>query len=534
MRCAPCMYVSAVPGDEPDGDQAEVEQLASFVQGNWLFPKLQALTDANKAIGAIVKSLVPKVPTMSKKAVAGGFRRGAITTLVGQMPIEFAATVTGHDLTQVSALYEYVAANLSLGIPGSTVLAGWEPVPFGQLGTGPKPASLVALCSVGVTAESLAHVIDDVFSLQEGFSPPMAMAGGPLRPFIECAFATMVMYYQERCIASEMREVNNRLLDSCARLLGMLPSVANTTLSSWGSIIKAAFVKDNVRSRHECPEVSALQEQVAVLGQTVAHVGALVKSMHQELMLLRAALSAGLTVSPAATAVGTTATTGATTATISSEGVNSPPMGSVAAAAAAATAVELASAALLASAERNKAWGSLQAAGSRDCAPKTLAGVPLTEFYLQAKLTSFEKAANQLKSADRLRAKLAVEWMDAMATDEEMRQLVTKDTASGVRSRVVHVLEMLLRDYLLSLFNKLNTEPGKVDPKPMLVGTIETKIKQLKTQSGNNLEICSCSKDLFSQWRASKDVGSPPSSSPGKRARSTVTDGAGGGGKRRG
>jgi len=57
---------------------------------------------------------------------------GVVEALVLRVPDIFAAVKTGHDVTSVSAMYDYMGARLVLTIPGAVVLAGWPALPWGQ------------------------------------------------------------------------------------------------------------------------------------------------------------------------------------------------------------------------------------------------------------------------------------------------------------------------------------------------------------------------------------------------------------------
>jgi hypothetical protein len=63
------------------------------------------------------------------------------------------------------------------------VLAGWPAFPWGQLGEGPKPASLSPLLDVGIDKAELDHLIDRMFNL-DSCSPPMLLVGGSNRPMV--------------------------------------------------------------------------------------------------------------------------------------------------------------------------------------------------------------------------------------------------------------------------------------------------------------------------------------------------------------
>ena len=56
--------------------------------------------------------------------------------LVAAMDPVLATNTTGHDLTPASAMFEYVDHTRAGCMPGSVVLGGWRPIPYGQLGMG--------------------------------------------------------------------------------------------------------------------------------------------------------------------------------------------------------------------------------------------------------------------------------------------------------------------------------------------------------------------------------------------------------------
>jgi hypothetical protein len=59
------------------------------------------------------------------QSTAAGIRPGASDTLAMHVPAELAVHTTGHDLTNLSALWEYLGARVTLCMPGALVLAGW-------------------------------------------------------------------------------------------------------------------------------------------------------------------------------------------------------------------------------------------------------------------------------------------------------------------------------------------------------------------------------------------------------------------------
>ena len=78
-------------------------------------------------------------------------------------------------------------------------LAGWPAFEWGRLGPGPKPAVLDPLIMAGVSTAALEELIDALFQLSPAVSHPRLLAPyGGLRPFVRSAFASQVMYFEER------------------------------------------------------------------------------------------------------------------------------------------------------------------------------------------------------------------------------------------------------------------------------------------------------------------------------------------------
>ena len=92
---------------------------------------------------------------------------GLVELLCAVMPEFFVALRTGHELTSLSALYEYLGASVVLTLPAGLVLAGWTPMPWGQTGYGSTPATLECLIKCGVGMEDLDRVINKLFHLSE-------------------------------------------------------------------------------------------------------------------------------------------------------------------------------------------------------------------------------------------------------------------------------------------------------------------------------------------------------------------------------
>jgi hypothetical protein len=165
----------------------------------------QDITGASTKISNYIKAVQPRerggaaayekvaIDTLPPQPTAAGFRHGVVDTLCLSIPAELAIHNTGHDGEKLSALWNYLDPRVALCIPGSVVLAGWQPFVYGQIGKGPVHPSLVALISMGISLVRLDKYIDLLFSLHDA-SPPMLHIGCPLRPLLHVTFATMIMY----------------------------------------------------------------------------------------------------------------------------------------------------------------------------------------------------------------------------------------------------------------------------------------------------------------------------------------------------
>ena len=74
------------------------------------------------------------VPSLPPEPTAAGLRPGAVDTLACSVPAELAIHNTGHDMTGMSAFFEYLNSRVSLTIPGLVALIGWHPFRYGQIG----------------------------------------------------------------------------------------------------------------------------------------------------------------------------------------------------------------------------------------------------------------------------------------------------------------------------------------------------------------------------------------------------------------
>ena len=163
------------------------------------------------------------------------------------MPAEFVKELTGHDLSKISALFEYIEATRALTMPGCAVLAGWPAPPWGQLGRGPQAASLAPLDQF-VSRQDLNALIDATFDFNPELTSPCLLEGGSVREGVKASYASQLMYFENRLEAGECRFVLVRMRDAVALLgrrgINLLEhsSVSSSSSSSAAPAAPAAAV----------------------------------------------------------------------------------------------------------------------------------------------------------------------------------------------------------------------------------------------------------------------------------------------------
>ena len=153
---------------------------------------------------------------------------------------------------------------------------------------------------MGVNMEAVADLIDDIFRLDSA-SPPMLKRDGHLRPAVEAAFASMVMYFEERALAGEVPSI---LSTMCSKMseADIVQTNPTTTYSLWGTAIKTQFNLDNLRLT-SCATDTGMAQVVTSLqnmGRAIGGLHATLASVQRELAALgQAAAAASAPQSPA-------------------------------------------------------------------------------------------------------------------------------------------------------------------------------------------------------------------------------------------
>jgi len=244
----------------------------------WLVPELQGdhsgtkISNYLKGItrGGLQKYANVAVTSLPPNPTAAGVRPGAADTLARAVPAELAVHNTGHDLTGLSALWEYLNARCSLLVPGALVLAGWPALPYGQMGQGPKSPNLSALTDC-VSMEDLEKFVTSLFYLCDQTLPSLRV-GGELRPLLHATAATMIMYYPQRFEEPQEMPKVLQFMRSAYGTMGAVGTNAHFELCSWSKKIMTKFNADNLQltAKTEHSGIEQLVHAVQQLGSAIA------------------------------------------------------------------------------------------------------------------------------------------------------------------------------------------------------------------------------------------------------------------------
>ena len=269
----------------------------------WLLPSLQGGNPGTK-LADYIKGLQPvekgglgryghvAVTNLPENPTAAGIRPGAADTLAMSVPAELAVHNTGHDLTCLSALWNYLNGRIALCMPGAIVLAGWQALPYGQLGKGPVHPKLTAI--TGVSMEIFEKMIDALFSLSDQ-SLAALRVGGALRMMLHATLATMLMYYDERFEAGEMHKVATAMRSAYATIapVGVSNAAKHSKLIEWGAAIRRQFTVDNLHLRDRLSADGHEQTIAAIknLGSSVGDVRTQATDTAQRVLVLQQQMS---------------------------------------------------------------------------------------------------------------------------------------------------------------------------------------------------------------------------------------------------
>ena len=230
---------------------------------DWLHPHLRENNSpGKKLLGFYMKALLPRdrggldkyadyaVADLPDGINAGGLRPGAVNALVPVMPAEL--------LERLRAMIVMAPARCTRtwARPSPCLCPVLPPWPrsrrlfgvWGRLGFGPVHASLEALRESADSSRFAAidQLIIELFVIDSTY-PPAFRKNGKLRPALEAACASLIMYYETRQQKSEMQRVQACLRDAWGAAFNVLPGQAHQALIAAGKLIRARFDVDSLR-----------------------------------------------------------------------------------------------------------------------------------------------------------------------------------------------------------------------------------------------------------------------------------------------
>jgi hypothetical protein len=524
----------------------------------WLFPDLYQAKSSTTTITDYMKAMqAPGLPGSLQKfqdyaithdkygvelppaPTAKGMRHGACETICIGVPAELAIHVTGHDLTSVGALFNYLNARVALCIPGALLLAGWPGLLYGQTGNGSKFPSLETLVKAGVSMKRLEAMIDELFGFHD-FSPPMLLSDGQLRPLMHVTLATMVMYYETRFKSKESEHVLARMRDAYDAKMSTPGSPAHLVLIEWGDALKIQFKIDNAhlfnRKGHDLSEqvvagleglgnnVARMSAQISDLASrtiSLEHQNSVLLQQMQQMMRIIAQQQQQLLSRPPP---------------VDGSSSQLPPLPALAAAAPGPVITPLGGSPAARQFAHSAATAELHVAAAPSGALRRDLGGQ-SEYELADKLASaffldcMDNSGNVPVLSDGARRKKECEGvlsaLKAMANREEMAVLSLKERDQSAQAHAVSiasaVVSLLVKRLLREYADKGDTKtPGRLATSKVLVNTLDKHLKASK------LNVCS---SAFAAWR--KDPQAPivgsmtqtiTSMFGGKRARSPGSD----------
>ncbi|XRB19838.1 hypothetical protein RI054_22g96850 [Pseudoscourfieldia marina] len=481
---------------------------------NWMFPDLQGYDAPRKRVGTYFKALrpssrsagarkFPEVDGLPDDISGGGVRPGAANTLVTHMPVELACAVTGHDMRQQSALYEYIDAHVSPLIPGSTVLAGWPAFPWGQLGKAPTPPDLAPIEERGVPLIALDDIIDKLYNIDSA-TPPMLGKTGSLRPAIRCAFASQLMYFSERRAVGEAHDIRLSMVNAVGAIMKCDAATAMESILSWGAVVRERF--DSKNSRLHANSTNSIRTPLATVSDNVGVLSSTIgKYIHEQRMTMQtletmiATLNARIAdlelVRPSSAATAAAPASAAPSAAATAGGISTAPPPQMPQTNATATA----------------APSPLNALMPYNAVPGVKSGTAKLawEFYWETMQDGGEVRGKWKSDGEKGRAKKTVEWFNAMATETEKAVLKNKTTEVGLRKKLAKKIHDLILVRIREAFREHGAVKGSVKPGSVMTsGFIESRVKELKKDHNSTIDI-----STFAVWRVnyeSPDVDATP------------------------
>ena len=182
-----------------------------------------------------------KVNSLPPDVSSGSLRHSSINTMAALgVPLESMVSMTGHFLTNMSAIYEYLNVTVTSTTIGMLALTGWDVPSHVTFVKAPATPTLEALRESQVISEDhLNALIDRVYMLHYDFTS-FCSIGGSHREMIECMFATTLMHFKETHNKYPQHEISIRLRNHVIELgLKQTQEAALRLLFDLGAKIKA-------------------------------------------------------------------------------------------------------------------------------------------------------------------------------------------------------------------------------------------------------------------------------------------------------
>ena len=520
----------------------------------WVFSELHEVKYSGSKLGAWMQALVPggdtdyadvAVESLPEGTTAGGIRPGAINRLAARMPAEFVAHNTGHELKSASSMYEYMDADLALCIPGALVSAGWPQAPWGQLGRSPVPPALEALKECSVTVAALQIAIDKTFNIDSA-SAPQLHVGGTLRPLIHAAYATLLMYHEDRlsAVPIEMRSVGAKLeamLLKYARATFKPGASVRQTILAWGRTIALRFSSDNA------PTVASSEGALMHMGESIRNIGCTMSDL-KTMVASQGLAIAGLTNLVAAQSAQISALmqhiSGAPEAIAIPAATlpDAPLIGT--ASGQQGPDEQVVEAVVEAVPETSDGMGSLLPDSAVDAGWETaFAEMTADQVYLRCWENGHDNHIAQCLNDNQVgRAKLILDWFDAALTAEERATMSDRDAESGMKRHIAEALQQVVRRRLAKEFRQRTRKvPTSLrDGKSLTSSSIESRLSELRNLKlpAEKVKLTAADADLPAFRAGAGEEGAPSDAAetsaqpPGKRARTADggTPGSGSGG----
>lgn len=470
---------------------------------------IKALADGNGEFEKYVVDILPDNPA------AGGLRHGAVELLCSSMPAEFVVVTTGHDLKNESALYEYLGAPRATLTPGATVLGGFPPLAWGQLGLGPQAPSIdpIFVAFPDIDRIKVVEMIVGLYDFNPA-TPPILQVGGRLFPAVEAAFASLLMHYGDRFAKGRLLRVCQRLQGAYLKFIRpelqgpMSWNIANNELSKLGDCVRTDW---KLRNLHLTMRNSAKGHEKIV--QAVQDLRNMYETSHKNGMALVLGKLHELQSGMAQIKTGhSSSSTGMPQRGIDSPGTAAPSPSSKSPHPSKSTGKK--------KQQKQNAFKLMQATHLGQSRDK-LKGVYAADFFLDCLVNNNGNPVGNLSAGDKCRGNEVIKFFSAMSTDEERQFFKEKSDPKEHPKKIgmLKNLDQLVSGRIVRAFESssvgvpkgLRTKNKSGHRKPLKCNAIDTHVRALK-KGGVTIVVDAAN---FAKFRAEYESSGAGASSSG-------------------